>query len=375
MPTKNAYIIDTTLRDGEQAPGVVFSLDEKIAIAELLDKAGVQELEIGVPAMGNEVVSDTRIINNAGFSFTTSTWVRAVRQDIDMAQSTGCTAVNISFPVSKIQLQAMGKDYNWVRSEMKSIAKYAHDRFDVVNIGAQDASRAEQNFLEEYAQRAYAYGYTRLRLADTVGLLNPSSTTALIQIVKVASPSLWLEFHGHNDLGMATANSLTALASGADSVSCTVNGLGERAGNAALEEILVALRKSYNVDNGFKLGHLATLSHLVADASCRPLHQSKPVAGAMVLSHETGIHTRSIIENPKTYELLDPEEIGVHRQFLFGKFSGTAAVQHLFERKGIKICKDGIHAVLAEVKRLSIEQKRAFTESEVLEMFIARNHA
>lgn len=367
--TKPVYIVDTTLRDGEQAPGVVFSVDEKLKIAGLLDEIGIPELEIGSPAISSTERQDLKAIVQAGFSFRTSCWCRAVKQDIDYAFETGSAGVNISYPVSTVQLEAIGKSKEWVLSELPHIVKYAQGKFEYVSIGAQDASRAESDFLHEYIALAADLDIYRVRIADTVGVLNPFSTADLIKNIAQNFPELTLEFHAHNDLGMATANAVSAVMAGVQAVSTTVNGLGERAGNAAMEEFLFALKKSTDVELPYLYNKLIPLSEFVYEASNRDVPVSKPIVGSMVLKHETGIHTRSILSNPKSYELFDEVELGRKSDFVFGKFSGKASIAHLFAKKGISVCSDGISKILAEIKYKSALHKRSYTSHEVIAMF------
>ena len=231
------YLIDSTLRDGEQAPGVVFHLEEKLKIASLLDQAKIPEVEVGTPAMGKDEVAEIKAIVQAGFKFKTLSWCRATKEDIDAAAMAGTSGVNISFPVSDIHLFAMGKTQGWVLHTMREMVAYAADKFEYVAIGAQDASRAEFHFLSDFIGEAIWLKASRVRIADTVGILNPITTARLFRKIRKYFPHISLEFHGHNDLGMATANTFTALSAGANCASVTVNGIGERAGNAALKKL------------------------------------------------------------------------------------------------------------------------------------------
>lgn len=369
MTAKDFYILDTTLRDGEQAPGVVFELKEKLRIASLLDSVGVPELEIGTPAIGREEIEHLKTIVNQGFNFRSSCWCRAIKSDIDLALSTGCEGVNISFPVTDVQLNAIGKNREWVMTALQKIVPYAKRLFKYVSLGAQDASRAEKEFLYEYIACAHDMDIHRIRIADTVGILNPFSTQVLISEIKESFSDLMVEFHAHNDLGLATANAVSAILAGAEAVSTTVNGLGERAGNAAMEEVIFALEKSCGYKKHYNTKPLTELSEYVYGAAKRVMPESKPITGEMVLKHETGIHTRSIIADRKSYELFEAEEVGKLSEFVFGKFSGKAALSNMFEKRGKRICADKLKLILAEIKTRSIQQKRSFTENDVLQLF------
>ncbi|MFO7657499.1 MAG: pyruvate carboxyltransferase, partial [Bacteroidales bacterium] len=234
------YLIDTTLRDGEQAPGVSFTLDEKLKIADMLDKMGIEEVEAGTPAMGSREINDIRVLVKNRFSFSLGSWCRSKLSDVEAAVKAGTQGINISFPVSGLHQQMLGKNGGWVLAQLPVFIKSAKKYFDFVSIGAQDASRADPDFLNEFIYTALSYGTHRIRIADTVGKLDPISVIKLFERLSKKFRGACFEFHGHNDLGMATANTVTALKSGATCASATINGIGERAGNAALEEIIVA---------------------------------------------------------------------------------------------------------------------------------------
>ena len=321
------HIIDTTLRDGEQAPGVVFSLHEKLQIAQLLDKVGVPEVEIGMPAISAREIEETKALCTSGFKFKSLGWCRAIKQDIDAARKAKCQYVHISFPVSDHHLAMMGKSHSWVFNSIKEIVSYAKDYFELVSIGAQDASRANETFLKEFIAYASIHEVSRVRIADTVGIMNPFSVSQMMSELNKLFPDITLEFHGHNDLGMATANALAAATSGAKAVSVTVNGLGERAGNTSLEELAMALKMSMGYDTGLKTEYFSTLCAFVEKASGRVNSVSKPITGNMVMCHETGIHTNLILKDISSYQILKPETIGREQPALiFGKHSGSNAI-------------------------------------------------
>ena len=364
------HIIDTTLRDGEQAPGVVFSLHEKLQIAQLLDKIGIPEVEIGMPAISRSEIEETETICTSGFKFKSLGWCRANKQDIDAANKAKCQHVHISFPVSEHHLAIMGKSYGWVFNSMKEIVSYAKDYFELVSIGAQDASRANQEFLKEFLAYASINKVQRVRIADTVGIMNPFSVSKMMSELNNLFPEIVLEFHGHNDLGMATANALAAATSGAKAVSVTVNGLGERAGNTSLEELIMALKISLGYDTGLKTEYFSALCAFVEKASGRVNSVSKPITGNMVMCHETGIHTNLILKDINSYQILKPETIGSEQPALiFGKHSGSNAITSFFQTRGMNVTKEQSYSILKTVKQLSTERKRSVSERELLNMY------
>ena len=327
MINKKLHIIDTTLRDGEQAPGVVFSLKEKIEILSMLDDIGVPEVEIGTPAISVSEAKNLTVLCNSGFRFKTLCWSRAVKKDIDIAAATGCDGLHISFPVSDLMLNLMNKSRQWVFDNLTEMAAYASDRFEYVSLGAQDASRADIGFLKDYINSAQNAGISRIRIADTVGLMNPHSVSCLIENLKSLFPEMVFEFHGHNDLGMATANAVAAFMAGSEAISVTINGLGERAGNTPIEELVMALRLSLEYDCGLKTERFNELCKYVENVSGRQISDSKPITGKMVMCHESGIHTNFMIKDRRSYQILSPESIGADQpEFLFGKHSGRNAI-------------------------------------------------
>jgi homocitrate synthase NifV len=364
------YFIDTTLRDGEQSPGVVFSLPEKIRIAALLKGAGVPEIEIGTPAMGDAEIRDIQTICAMGFDFKTLSWCRATKNDIRSAALAGTKGAHISFPVSTILMNAMGKNSTWVFQQLKELIDFAMPMFDYVTIGAQDASRAETVFLKEFVCAANAFGASRVRLADTVGLLNPISTFELVSSIRSVEKELPLEIHAHNDLGMATANTLAAYMAGANCLSTTINGIGERAGNAAMEEVAMALEISAVISSTLRTESFSELSAYVAKVSNRPVSASKPITGSMVLSHESGIHTRCLLKDRYTYQLIQAASIGLEEQeFLIGKHSGKSTIIHFLKEAHLPISDEACLQLLDKVKETAEELKRTLTKKELYSLY------
>ncbi len=361
---KPLHIIDTTLRDGEQAPGVVFSFDEKMKIAALLDEAGVKELEVGTPIMGECEQLVIREIIRAGFQFKSTCWGRSTEEDMLAAEKTGASRMNISFPVSDIQQKAIGKSRAWVLDRVKPMMAFARQRFDFVAIGAQDASRANRDFLKEFISACLAEGANRIRIADTVGTLNPLSTMELFSWLTGLFPEVEFEFHGHNDLGMATANTVSAALAGCQTASLTVNGLGERAGNACLEEVAAAMRVSANSDCGIRLDKLQELCRTVEAASLRKIYESKPIVGEMICRHESGIHCRSLVKDQMSYQAFNPELFGRKTELVFGKHSGSGGLNHFLKSKGIHLAKEQLADAMERMKDAARSAKRAFDFEE-----------
>jgi homocitrate synthase NifV len=364
------YFIDTTLRDGEQAPGVVFSTAEKIRIAALLDATGVPEIEIGTPAMGNKEIEDIRSIISLGFDFKTLAWCRADKFDIRSAAQAGTDGIHLSFPVSHKLMHVMGKNPAWVMNQLAEMIDFASGMFSYVTIGAQDASRADAVFLGQFVATAQALGASRVRLADTVGILNPLSTYELVKNIRLICNDLPIEIHAHNDLGMATANTISAYMAGADCLSVTVNGLGERAGNAALEEVAMALELSSGEKSGLITEKFHELSQYVAMVSNRPLWDSKPITGSMALTHESGIHTNCLMKDRSSYQIIDAKEIGrAEEEFIIGKHSGRSTLALFLDEANLPYNNDMIAELLNLVKTKTMNQKRAVTKEELYTMY------
>lgn len=362
------YIDDTTLRDGEQTAGVVFSNHEKIRIAKLLDEVGVHQIEVGIPAMGGDEKQTIAQIVELGLGASILAWNRAVIDDIRHSLDCGVDAVAISMSASDIHIEhKLQKSRQWVLDQVRECVAFAKDKGLYVSVNAEDASRADLEFLLRFGQAAKEEGADRLRFCDTLGILDPFDTYNVISFLK--RKGLTIEMHTHNDFGMATANALAGIKAGATYVNTTVNGLGERAGNAALEEVVMALKHLGKVDLGLQTSRFRELSEYVAAASARTIPAWKSIVGTNVFAHESGIHADGVIKNPLNYEAFSPEDVGLERQIVVGKHSGSRTIYRKFQEFGIELSKEDCEGILELVRKTAVELKRALFDKELMYIY------
>ena len=364
-------IDDTTLRDGEQTAGVVFSRREKLAIARLLDLVGVQEIECGIPAMGADEQNSIRALVEMELSARLITWNRALIPEIQASIECGIKAVDISLSVSDQMIaKKLKKDRIAVKEQLKVALGFAKQHDLYVSVGGEDASRADLAFLVELLQITRELGGDRFRFCDTLGIMDPFTMYDKVAWLRAAVPEVEIEVHTHNDLGMATANAIAGIRAGAHFVNTTVNGLGERAGNAALEEVVMGLKHACGIETGIDTHRFRELSLMVAKASQRDLPSWKAVVGERVFAHESGLHADGVLKDPHNYEGFDPAEVGLVRQIVVGKHSGASGMIERYRSLGIVLSRDDAGLLLPVVRHEALRRKRDLNDRELVNIYL-----
>lgn len=359
-------INDTTLRDGEQTAGVSFTLEEKVTLAKMLVESGVTHMEVGIPAMGDEECMTIKAIRHALPNAVLMGWCRAKSAEIKRAADLNLDWIDISIPSSEQMIQhKLNCDKETLLQRLQRSIHYATELGLKVCIGCEDASRADIHFLIEIGIIAHRAGAARLRYADTLGILDPFATYEQIKQLRDAQP-LPIEIHCHDDLGLATANTLAAIKAGASYANTTVVGLGERAGNAALEEVVTALEQCYQQSTGIKLESFPALCKAVSKAAGRTISLQKSLVGEQVFTHESGIHVDGLLKDIRNYQGLDPLLLGRNHKLVLGKHSGLGAVLAVFEGVGVSLNKAQAGHLLTAVKAFAIRCKRNPSDQELL---------
>jgi homocitrate synthase NifV len=369
-------LLDTTLRDGEQAVGVIFSPREKKQIAALLAAIGIPALEAGFPALGPEekacirAVVDSQIRLKNGDPLFVYAFARARVEDIQDAAECGVDGVVISISTSASHLERkFQSDQEWAMNQIALAAEEAKKLGLQFTISAEDASRTDLPFLVQFYQKSKELGAGMVRYCDSLGIEDPYTTYRRIKIL-LQEIDLPLEMHMHNDLGMATANALAGVRAGAKGVIGSIGGLGERTGNSAIEEVVMALKHLYGVDLSIDTSRFREVAEYIAQASQRAIPIWKAIIGTNVFAHESGIHADGILKNPTSYEAFSPSEVGLERQIVIGKHSGSKALIHKFEAEfGIDLDEQAAQALLVEVRSAAVELKRPLFTKELMLLY------
>ncbi len=359
------YIFDTTLRDGEQTPGVALTVDEKMQIAQKLNNLGVDKIEVGFPASSKGEIESAKRINSLSLDSTLVGLARSLERDIDAVIESDLDYVHTFIGTSPLH-----RDYKLKMSKQAILetavnaVEYAKDHGLTVEFSAEDATRTERDFLFEVFNSVVDAGADFLDVPDTVGVLTPVFTRELITDIR-NNFSAPISVHFHNDFGLATANSLTAIECGANQAHVTVNGLGERTGNCSLEELVITLKVAYGIDLGLDTTRLYSLSHLVGRFTGVKMPVNKPIVGDNAFAHESGIHVHGILNNANTYEPMSPELVGHSRRIVLGKHTGANALKSKLKEYHIDLNDDQFCKVFEEIKSLG-DSGKCVTDDDLI---------
>ncbi len=366
MDPIDVEICDVTLRDGEQTPGVSFTKEEKMDIARTLDDIGVEVIEAGFPVVSQGEKDSIKAIARMGLDAKICCLARAVKPDIDAVLDCDADVVGIFMGTSDLHLKYKHKKTQDEAIDcMVTALEHAKKHGLIVRFAAEDSTRTDLDFLKRFYKAGEEAGADYVSIADTVGIMNPSSMKYLVTEIKntVKTP---ICVHCHDDLGLAVANAMAAAEAGAKQLHTTMNGIGERAGNAALEEVLMGLVIHYGIDR-YDTSHLQQLSEMVTKYSGIPVTKNKAVVGGNAFAHESGIHIAALLENDRTYELYTPEIVGGHREFILGKHSGSKALCFMARELGYTLSRAETDLVLDEIKRMS-DVKQSIRRDELAEL-------
>jgi 2-isopropylmalate synthase len=363
--SKRIRIFDTTLRDGEQTPGVSLTAEDKIEIARQLSKLGVDVIEAGFPSSSEGEKKVVKEIAEAGLKPEICALSRATKADIDAAIDCDVDLIHVFIPTSPVQMKyAVNLTPQQVLSSTVESVEYVKKHGFKCEFSPMDATRSEMPFLKQVCQAAEKAGMDSLNVPDTVGIMIPKTTMELIKELKTVV-NVPISTHCHDDFGLAVANSLAAVEAGATQVHVAVNGLGERAGNASLEEVVMALHVIYKYKTGVNTRLLYSTSRLVSSLTGIAVQPNKAIVGENAFAHESGIHTRGVTEKPLTFEPIDPELVGRTRKLVAGKLAGTRGIKAELEEVGIHPSEEQLKEIVQRVKDLG-DKGKMVTDADLL---------
>ncbi len=352
------------MRDGEQTPGVALTTEKKLLIARTLDEMGISVIEAGSAITSTGERESIKAIANEGLNAEICSYCRIVKMDIDYALECDVDSIHLVVPVSDLHIRTkFKKDRDAVRQMAVEVTEYAKDHGLIVELSGEDASRADLEFLKALYEDGINAGAKRLCFCDTVGLLVPERTTEIFRDFS-SSVKAPLSIHCHNDFGLATANTVAALAAGARQAHVTVNGLGERAGNASMEEVVMSLEWLYKYDTGIKHEMIYRTSRLVSRLTGVPVSPNKALVGGNAFTHEAGIHVHGLIADKSTYEPMSPEYIGRQRHIVLGKHAGRSSITLALKEMGLEADEVQTEEIFNRVKQLG-DQGKHITDADL----------
>jgi len=356
---KKIRIFDTTLRDGEQTPGVSLIPENKLRIAKQLDELGVDVIEAGFASSSEGEMEAIKLITKEDLRAEICSCSRGVKGDVDAIVESGADSVHLVIPVSETHLKyKLKKTKEEVLKITEDCVQYAKDHGLIVELSAEDATRADLKFVKKIFTTGISAGADRICPCDTVGVLTVERAYQLFSDMRKTFPNVLISAHCHNDFGMAVANSIAALRAGANQVHATVNGLGERAGNASLEEIAAALKALYGLKIPIKTELLYGTSRLVARLTGIDVQPNKAIVGENAFAHESGIHTHGVLAHPSTYEPISPEMFGVTRRIVAGKHAGAHGIKATIGEMGLRPTEEQLKEIFSRVKTLGDKGKK-----------------
>lgn len=355
-------VYDSTLRDGEQTPGVHFTVDQKVAIARKLDEVGVHQIEAGFPAVSDTERAAVKKIAGLGLNADILCLSRTLQSDIDAAIACDVDMVLLFVATSelhlKYKLKMSPKDV--LEKAVRSV-EYAREHGLKASLSTEDSTRSDLGLMLDVYHASEAAGASRLGITDTLGCAGPEAVSYIVGKIREGT-KLPLSAHLHNDFGLGVANSIAALSAGAEAIATTVGGIGERAGNVPLEQLVMALKHIHKRDIGIRTEGLTELARLVFESAKLPIPANQPWVGPNAFSHESGIHVQAVLNCPMTYECVDPEEVGNRRRLVLGKHSGTAIVRSRLEEKSVQASQEQVCDIVRAIKTAGEEHGRVSDE-------------